>query len=581
MTYGNLVVKNYKCFDKEDGVRLDDLNLINIIIGKNNSGKTTILEAIEMINSNDETNIELKWELVIDKEITDSCIEGNSLYGTATKEWEEVFKCNPQEYGINGCETGNCENNEYLPKTVVFTKFPQGVRYFVTLKDVCKKLKRKYQASNELLWFNKKVTVCSGESYMEALSSWKTPHLILKKVYYLAAERDIKPEEKNDKFNISKNGDGLTNAIQCIINDATQDITLVQRILLKDLNEITAPDIHFKTIFIRGEQGTSCWEIYFEDSDSDEYIPLSKMGSGIKTILLVLCIIHIQCKYIDKKEYKECIFTFEELDNNLHPSMQRRLYDYLYNFAKREECMLFLTTHSNIVIDIFGDKEEAQIYHVNKEKNKVSVKTVGNFAAKKEILMNLGVKASDILQSNGIIWVEGPSDKIYLNKWISLVDKDLQEGRDYSILTYGGKLLAHYAAHNDNEREQKFIEMLKVNTNGYVVLDSDKKNEAEIIRETKQRVIDEMKEGYTWLTEGREIENYLTKRTINEWLKSKSLKPTYKYEQYKQLSKTHYKEKTKSALEIVKYIEVEDLEILDLKAKIEGLVKIIRDWNHK
>ena len=33
------------------------------------------------------------------------------------------------------------------------------------------------------------------------------------------------------------------------------------------------------------------------------------------------------------------------------------------------------------------------------------------------MLNDLDVRASDLLQSNGIIWVEGPSDRIYIKRW--------------------------------------------------------------------------------------------------------------------------------------------------------------------
>ncbi|WP_299011395.1 AAA family ATPase [uncultured Shewanella sp.] len=36
------------------------------------------------------------------------------------------------------------------------------------------------------------------------------------------------------------------------------------------------------------------------------------------------------------------------------------------------------------------------------------------------ILNNLGAQGADLLQSNGIIWVEGPSDIIYIKKWLEI-----------------------------------------------------------------------------------------------------------------------------------------------------------------
>ena len=33
-----------------------------------------------------------------------------------------------------------------------------------------------------------------------------------------------------------------------------------------------------------------------------------------------------------------------------------------------------------------------------------------------EVLSNLGIRASELLQSNGVIWVEGPSDRVYIKR---------------------------------------------------------------------------------------------------------------------------------------------------------------------
>lgn len=54
-----------------------------------------------------------------------------------------------------------------------------------------------------------------------------------------------------------------------------------------------------------------------------------------------------------------------------------------------------------------------------------------------EIKSRIGVKASDLLQSNCVIWVEGPSDRIYIKKWIELFDgHNLEEGLDYQFIYY-------------------------------------------------------------------------------------------------------------------------------------------------
>ena len=81
-----------------------------------------------------------------------------------------------------------------------------------------------------------------------------------------------------------------------------------------------------------------------------------------------------------------------------------------------------------------------------------------NFAKKeKSIICNdLGYKASDLLQTNSIIWVEGPSDRIYINFWLNEIDDSLVEGVHYSIMFYGGRLFSHLTADDYDDIEDKY-----------------------------------------------------------------------------------------------------------------------------
>jgi len=130
-------------------------------------------------------------------------------------------------------------------------------------------------------------------------------------------------------------------------------------------------------------------------------------------------------------------------------------------------------------------------------------------------LRDLGVKASDILQANCVLWVEGPSDLVYLKRWLELVSPDLIEGRDYSIMLYGGRLLSHLSIERDKVPEE-LIHILKINQNAVVIMDSDRKKVREHLNKTKQRVREECERngGICWVTDAREVENYLPKRVV-------------------------------------------------------------------
>ncbi|MEZ4770015.1 MAG: hypothetical protein R2844_16480, partial [Caldilineales bacterium] len=72
-------------------------------------------------------------------------------------------------------------------------------------------------------------------------------------------------------------------------------------------------------------------------------------------------------------------------------------------------------------------------------------------------------RASDILQANCIIWVEGPSDRIYLKHWLRTIAPELDEGIQFSIMFYGGRLLSHLSA--DDAEIDEFISLRKINQN--------------------------------------------------------------------------------------------------------------------
>ena len=84
--------------------------------------------------------------------------------------------------------------------------------------------------------------------------------------------------------------------------------------------------------------------------------PLSRMGSGLKTIILVLLNLLVISE-LDEYKDKKMVYGFEELENNLHPAMQRKLFEYIYEFAEKNDVQVFITTHSHVAINAFYDKQ--------------------------------------------------------------------------------------------------------------------------------------------------------------------------------------------------------------------------------
>ena len=409
----------------------------------------------------------------------------------------------------------------------------------------------------------------------------------------LNAERDITPEQEVKGVSLSENGTGAANLIHHILHFDKYEERLVRIDLLEALNKIMYLDSKFDGITAQ-KVSDEKWEIFLYENNNR--YPLSKMGSGLKTIILVLlnllvvpCINEDKTISREKIDYGKIIFAFEELENNLHPALQRRLFDYIYKFSKDNDTTVLLTTHSHVAINMFADKEETQLYHVIKENGKSSIVNVGDYITKSEILNDLDVRASDLLQSNGIIWVEGPSDKIYIKHWLEIWgDQDLVEGVDYQFLYYGGRILSHFTAEHDSN-DDNLIKILSTNRNAAIVIDSDKRNENAEITETKTRIKKEFEstEKFCWITKGKEIENYVPIDAINKAYADKKIED--QCEQY-QLFPDYIKkklnintfDKVAFAHKVVKHINDENSkDILDLKERVVELCKIIKLWNFK
>jgi hypothetical protein len=205
-------------------------------------------------------------------------------------------------------------------------------------------------------------------------------------------------------------------------------------------------------------------------------------------------------------------------------------------------------------------------------------------------LHDLGVKASDLLQSNCIIWVEGPTDRIFINRWLGLVDSELTEGQDYSIMFYGGKLLSHLCADREKVPDE-LIEILKINQNPIVVMDSDCNSADDSINETKQRVCEECQRsgGLCWITDGREIENYLSQRAIETTCEELIEKEVdISFSAYDRLDEAleisgvqnlnYAGRKAKYARKFADNLELDDMSE-QLKDRIQEIADQIRAWN--
>lgn len=316
-------------------------------------------------------------------------------------------------------------------------------------------------------------------------------------------------------------------------------------------------------------------------------LPLESYGTGIHELIILATALYSQ---------ENALFCIEEPEIHLHPRLQKELLNFLLTQTNNR---YVLTTHSHALLT---PSDEVQVTHLRSVSGVTEAWQVDATEDAMRVLDDLGVRASDILQANYVIWVEGPSDRAYIKRWLQLLADDLREGIEYSVMFYGGRLLSHLSLGREDSGEtassaaEQLIPLLRLNQHAAVVMDSDCKKKEAALNASKTRVQEECQrsKSHCWVTHGREIENYLAPRAVACAYKEKTgeepaeLK-VRRYDTLERALKRAYKDKWKNGFSyngakadwarlIAKQTNLDDLE-QQLCTDLEPIILAIRAAN--
>ncbi|MYH27987.1 MAG: ATP-binding protein [Acidobacteria bacterium] len=565
MIVDSIYFKGHTCF-KNEWSGFDTVKPINVIIGRNNSGKSHLLDLVEVMCSGrfDESGWQFRCRGVLDRtslqrafppgtENLSGPLPGNrwQQYGERLVNVEITWETN---------DRGKCREVS-IPESAVST------------------LRLGEEATNALI-------VELGKGIHD-----KKHDLTGRSFRRLLADRDIATESSTKHLSLAPNGRGASNLVRRYITSSSEKLSrdIIQRDLLSALNVIFEPDGRFAEIQIQEHDDKDTdstadnhWEIHLGEAHKD-LVPLSESGSGLKTVLLVLLNLLVMPD-VDDKEKSQFVFAFEELENNLHPALLRRLFRYIEDYAVTEQATFFLTTHSSTALDFFGTLEHAQIVHVIHDGESAHAAPVPTHFERLGVVSELGARPSDLLQANGIVWLEGPSDRVYLNRWIELCSDDrLREGRDYQCAFYGGALLARAQFTPPDEADEELANLLQVNPNVVIVCDSDRSFRPDTLKQRVRRIREEVERipgGHIWVTRAREIENYLPAGVLEQALGESSLPDPGQFESFFPRKRARLKTYIEAHLKR-RHLDKMELASLSVAHMTRKLMESRFDWNQQ
>lgn len=367
-------------------LELTGLGRINVFCGKNNSGKTTIVESIGTKGKHS-PGLELTNQ--DKKDITNLCL---AKYSEVTDR---------RNIGILDTESSRefqRASNAYANRlrNALESVFENTVTYLSIIKAMTSKTRQLGQEAD------RRVIKDALNNFRHELNRQLTQRIPNPTSFYIPAERRISSCNTDVKYNIALSNSG-DNIISCIHNLCNSRPDSEDHRYLEELNQafhIVTGGYSFRTEIVN-RNSNDFIDLIFNSDSSSEWLTYRSMGRGLRDTLIILYhYIVNECEWL----------LIDEIEAHIHPEMQRRLANYLKDNG--DKCVL-ITTHSSVFLSpVFADK----VYCCRIADDDISVTEV---TSRTEVLSNLGYSPADNLLADAVVLVEGPSDSAFYEEFFA------------------------------------------------------------------------------------------------------------------------------------------------------------------
>jgi len=420
-----LHLKNYKSLKD---VTLEGIGYLNILVGKNSSGKSNLLEALEMFfnefnlfetgpsvepvseishnawyDGNTENRIEIAVTLLFDE-----------------KECEEIFPKEALESVKNRCKESynklsilRCINEPKAGKRTEYVKWAD----LLLVRD------NKLVSPEE---FGKSIT---PSEIGEAIPPPTVPESVAVKILgKIAGNLQNKIRGKFLPVKVTRDGIERSSRITeraPLIDSETLGalINLGQSRVTKDVKkwasvEKTLEDFSSMRLDVRGGEVLAV--------RGDLYLPISLIGGGDQELLILK-------RFLMQND---SIFGIEEPEMHLHPILVHKVCNIIKKLSVTNQ--IFVATHSPILLDRC-DPADVWLVRMEGKESKITRVEGGNELA--NLLRDLEKSLSDVFFADGLLMVDGETEKAVIAAWAEKTGFDVDK---ISIMPGHGKMTEAY-----------------------------------------------------------------------------------------------------------------------------------------
>lgn len=462
-------LKNFRSYINEVTIQVDNLTAI---VGKNDAGKSTILEALEIFFNNELIKIEtadaasggtandvcitcvfddLPSTLTIDTRATTTLADEYLLNADNDLEIVKVYNCSlktpttsifvkavyPTDANYN--DLHKLKNDDLKSRLTTLSIDPTGIDQRSNVQ-----IRKAIWSSHSTL--NRQPILVSLEEE-DGKKVWAKLKDELPLYALFQSDRASKDEdsEVQDPMKLAvKEAISSVQAeldhIKSIVQTKAQEVAKRTLDKLKEMNPELAQDLtpNFKT--------EPKWEGLFKLSLTDDnQIPINKRGSGTRRLILINFFRAEAERKQAEKNARGVIYAIEEPETSQHPNNQKMLIEALIDLSTKQNCQVFVTTH---VPNLAGLIPVDNIRFIKNDTTGKVVVNNCNETTLKEISNQLGVLPDKRIQL--LLCVEGPTDVdffINISKIYNAHDPtlpDLENDKRVAILPLGGSTLKQW-----------------------------------------------------------------------------------------------------------------------------------------
>lgn len=368
MYFTQIEIKNYRCFEKRaiSFATPDSQNIgsgLNIFIGENGLGKTTVLESIGLLTQSrlkTKGTIKITDFLDISKPLhingRTKPFELDSVYGKTPIQCAGLsFEANARKKDAQGLIDPISFDSTVVPVGSVSQKSYE-LRTEVTKPWGASRLPR-----FEVIYFDKNRTrhLSSGlyttklDSIIDDFNSQ-----VLLKLNSLSDQVEVEKLEKDDLLTINSQllskYSWLSDKLITSVND--------------DFSNFFSGKVSFD-IFKNLEPYSSSF-FSFTPNGSQSQVPISRMGSGVEMLFSIFLLFRFY-----SLEKVPLILLIDEPEMHLHPVWQLKLIEFLKNISR--DIQIFISTHSPYIYkQCIKSSAKLQVFTTDKKQN-IQISEVG------------------------------------------------------------------------------------------------------------------------------------------------------------------------------------------------------------